>query len=251
MAGKDGVDLESGIDAQISRLLGFIRENHLDTPDQHRTMDLAPLIRFFTSDVFTSLFFGKELGFMDMDDLYDVAKLNDRLIALLSLLSDLSWLRAIMQSRFLTFLQPRSTDENGIGKLQGIAKAIVEERVKEGKVDNPDILGSFMRNGLAPEECYRQGLIFLVAGGDTTASTLRGILMFTIITPRVYQSLKQTIREAVASGDVSSPVTAAQAKALPYLTGDTIEGFHIPPRTAVYVNWVGMQLRKDVFGDDA
>lgn len=125
MAGKDSVDLESGIDAQTSRLLGFIRRNHLDTPDQHQTMDLAPLIRLFTSDAFTSLFFGKELGFMDVDDLYDVAKLNDQLIALLSLLADLSWLRVIMQSRFLSFLQPRSTDENGIGKLQGCVEGSV------------------------------------------------------------------------------------------------------------------------------
>ena len=33
--------------------------------------------------------------------------------------------------------------------------------------------------------------------------------------------------------------------------GDTIEGFFIPGKTDVYVNWVAMQLRKDVFGDDA
>lgn len=75
-----------------------------------------------------------------------------------------------------------------------------------------------MRNGLDQNECYRQCLVFLFAGGDTTASSLRGILMFTIITPRAYQSLKQTIRQAVASGDISSPITVAQAKRLPYLT---------------------------------
>lgn len=119
MAGKDGVDLESGIDAQIGRLLGIIRSNHLTTLEQHRIMDLAPLIRFFTSDVFTSLFFGKEIGFMDADDLYGLAKLSDQVIALLSLISDLPWLRAVVQSRLLSFLQPRATDKVGIGKLQG------------------------------------------------------------------------------------------------------------------------------------
>lgn len=75
-----------------------------------------------------------------------------------------------------------------------------------------------MRNGLDMDECYRQSIIFLFAGGDTTASGLRGILMYTMVTPRVYQSLKQTIRQAVASGDISSPITAAQAKRLPYLS---------------------------------
>ncbi|KAI3396147.1 hypothetical protein diail_410 [Diaporthe ilicicola] len=275
MAGKDGVDLESGIDAQIGRLLAIIRSKHLDTPDQHRVVDLAPLIRFFASDAFTSLFYGKELGFMDVDDLYDVAKLNDQVIGLLSLLADLSWLRAVMHSRFLSFLQPRSTDKIGIGRLQGIAKGIVEERHRKGMVDQQDILGSFMRNGLEPEECYNTGILFLLAGGDTIAATLRGILMFTMATPHVYQKLKQTIRQAVAEDDLSSPITADEAQKLPYLAaviheglrlrpagtlghpkvvppqGDTIEGYHVPRKTAVYVNWVSMGLRKDVFGDDS
>lgn len=122
MAGKDGVDLESGIDAQVSRLVGIIRSKHLATKEQHRAMDFAPLVRFFTSDAFTQLLFGKDFGFMDADDLYDVAKLNDQVLAFLSLLCDLSWLRAVMQSRFLLFLQPRATDEVGVGKIQGFVE---------------------------------------------------------------------------------------------------------------------------------
>lgn len=75
-----------------------------------------------------------------------------------------------------------------------------------------------MRNGLDPDECYRLCIMFIFAGGDTTASTLRGILMYTMMTPRVYQRLKQAIRHAVASGDISSPITTAQAKRLSYLS---------------------------------
>lgn len=33
--------------------------------------------------------------------------------------------------------------------------------------------------------------------------------------------------------------------------GDTIEGLFVPEKTAVYVNWIAMLLRKDIFGDDA
>lgn len=154
-----------------------------------------------------------------------------------------------------------------------------------------------MRNGMDLDECYRQCIIFLFAGGDTTAATLRGILMFTMTTPRVYQSLKREIRQAVIRGDISSPITVSEAKKLPFLSvsghtsstdhpatlgaylfsctqaviyegirlrpagtlghpkvappeGDTIEGFFIPGNTAVYVNWIAMQLRKDVYGED-
>lgn len=158
MAGKDGVDLDSGINVQVGRLLEIIRSKHLATAEQHRVMDLAPLIRFFTSDVFTSLLSGKEFGFMDADDLWDVGKLNDQVMAFLTLLCDLDWLRAVMQSRFLLFLQPRSTDKVGVGKVQGfvyyinlflncqtndcysVAKTLVETRFQENAFDNQDIL---------------------------------------------------------------------------------------------------------------
>jgi hypothetical protein len=124
MAGKDGVDLDSGIDVQVVRLLEIIRSKHLATKEQHRVMDLAPLIRFYTSDVVMSLLSGKEFGFMDADDLWGVAKMSDQVMAFLTLLCDLDWLRAVMQSRFLLFLQPRSTDKVGIGKMQGFVKEI-------------------------------------------------------------------------------------------------------------------------------
>lgn len=123
MAGKDGVDLESAIDAQIGRLLGTIRSKHLATEERHRIVDFAPLVRFYTADAFTCLLVGKEFGFIGADDLYDVARLNDQVMALMSLLSDLAWLRTVMQSRFLLFLQPRATDEIGVGKIQGFVEA--------------------------------------------------------------------------------------------------------------------------------
>lgn len=85
-----------------------------------------------------------------------------------------------------------------------------------------------MRNGLARDECYRQCIAFLFAGGDTTAASLRGILMFIMATPRVYQSLKQSIQQAVARGDISSPITVPQAKKLPFLS---VRGIHSPNRT--------------------
>lgn len=33
--------------------------------------------------------------------------------------------------------------------------------------------------------------------------------------------------------------------------GETIEGLFVPGNTTVYVNWIAMLLRKDIFGDDA
>ena len=32
--------------------------------------------------------------------------------------------------------------------------------------------------------------------------------------------------------------------------GDTVEGLFVPGKSAVYVNWIAMLLRKDTFGED-
>lgn len=56
-----------------------------------------------------------------------------------------------------------------------------------------------------------------MAGSETVASAMRITLFYLIATPTVYQRLKTEIKAAIESGRASSPITAAEAKQLPYL----------------------------------
>lgn len=56
-----------------------------------------------------------------------------------------------------------------------------------------------------------------VAGSETSASTILTMLFYLIATPAAYQRLKNEMKAAIESGRVSSPITAAEAKELPYL----------------------------------
>ena len=62
-----------------------------------------------------------------------------------------------------------------------------------------------------------EAILMFVAGSDTSATITRITIFYIISTPRVYQRLKQEIAEAIRDGKVSSPITMAEAKALPYL----------------------------------
>lgn len=111
------------------------------------------------------------------------------------------------------------------------------------------------------------------AGTDSNSAALRGIFLHIITNPLVYAKLKLEIDSGVASGKVSSPVTAEEATNLPYLDacvregmriwppfaglnikkvndeGEVIKGRFIPGGTGIAVSFWGIQ-RNPVFGDD-
>ena len=57
----------------------------------------------------------------------------------------------------------------------------------------------------------------IIAGSDTSASTLRVTLLYLMTCPQVYLKLKQEIEDSVRAGRVSNPIAMDEAKSLPYL----------------------------------
>lgn len=74
-----------------------------------------------------------------------------------------------------------------------------------------------MHHGLTQPECEAEGLLALAAGSETTATVMRMTLLSLLSSPPAYQKLKAQVQRAVRNGDVSDPITFAQAKELAYL----------------------------------
>ncbi len=93
-------------------------------------------------------------------------------------------------------------------------------------------------------------------------------------TPPAYIALQRELDAAIASGQISTPATGAEAARLPYLQaaihealrlhppsvspsklsppeGDTIAGIFVPGGTQVGANVPGVLLSKEIFGADA
>lgn len=77
--------------------------------------------------------------------------------------------------------------------------------------------GSFVRHGMNQKECEAEALFALVAGSETTASVIRITMLHLMSSPPIYQAFKAMIKEAINTGSVSSPITVAEARRLPYL----------------------------------
>lgn len=100
-------------------------------------------------------------------------------------------------------------------------------------------------------------------------------LLCLITNPAAYSSLQKEVDEAVKQGRLSSPISEAEAKTLPYLQavireglrmyppvtglgskqvpkgGEVINGYYVPEGTQVGTNFFGLQRSKDIWGADA
>ncbi|KAK2058143.1 cytochrome P450 [Colletotrichum caudatum] len=224
--GRD-VDLEKIIDTQIAKLADVIRRKHVT----REKTDFADLSRFFTLDAITRLAYGKEFGWVEAsEDLYGYNADINKAAALIAVIGDVTWLHPFMRWKFInSMLKPRPEAKGGVGRVVGIGRAEVRRRFEVDEKDGRDMVGSFMRHGLSVSEIEDEALIQIFAGSDTTATVIRSVMLYLIATPRVYMRLKTDIKNALAKGSVSVPITLAQAQSMPYLQAVIWEGFRMRP----------------------
>ena len=137
------------------------------------------------------------------------------------------------------------------------------------------MLGSFIRHGLDQEEASRESLLNVIAGSDTSATTIRVAMLSLLSNPLAYRSLQKEIDDGIRAGTISSPITDAEARKLPYLQaaikeglrikapaagplfktvppeGDIIDGKFIPGGTQIGTSPFGIYYSKKIFGEDA
>jgi len=137
------------------------------------------------------------------------------------------------------------------------------------------MLGSFIRHGLTQEEAAGEALLQIAAGSDTSAGTIRAVFLNLLTNPSVYRKLQTEIDQGIASGEISSPITDAEARKMPYLqavikeglrimppalgamfkqvppSGDVIDGMFLPGGTQVGGSPLGIQYSKSIYGTDA
>jgi cytochrome P450 len=184
-------------------------------------------------------------------------------------------LTKVVQSRLFRGLLPSERDPLGMGKFIAVAKQVVTDRLSSADPFRRDMLGSFLRHGLTREEASGEMLVQIIAGSDTTATAIRATMLHLMCSPASYTKLAAEIRQADKDGRISSPITDAQARELPYLQavikeglrihppvvglqgtivpkgGDVISGFKVPEGTEVGISAFAVQRSKAVYGEDA
>ena len=71
-----------------------------------------------------------------------------------------------------------------------------------------------MRHGPTQAQCEAECVVQVIAGSDTTGTTIRTALLLILSSPRIYTRFMTEAQEAVSNGLLSpvSPITYEQAK---------------------------------------
>ncbi|KAF7557755.1 hypothetical protein G7Z17_g367 [Cylindrodendrum hubeiense] len=236
-SGRENLDLEISIDERLQEFLNLIRSKYISSDDQIVPMDLAKKVQYFTLDVISSVGLGKAFGMLrndfDVDD-YIQSSEEGLAIANNALALGFSW---IAQAPFIgKFIAPSPKTNNGFGKMMATCFRFVDQRAADSTDKRSDMLASFIRHGLNGDELRSEALEQIIAGSDTTAGALRGILLYIIGNPRVYVKLQREVDDAVNNGNAplseDGLITTAQAKQLPYLNAVIREGMRMRPPVA-------------------
>ncbi|KAF2734130.1 cytochrome P450 [Polyplosphaeria fusca] len=275
-SGKENESMEGTIETQIAKLVELIQKKYISAAEGYQPMDFAQKAQYFTLDVISALAFGQAFGYMEHDDdPFDYIQITKAYIPFMLVLANVPSLADLLHSRFFRSALPKESDKLGFGAFIGVAKKVVAERFGPSAKSHPDMLGSFIRHGLNQDEASGEALLQVVAGSDTSASTIRAVMLNVLANPPVYRRLQTEIEHAIKSGKISSPVKDVEARQLPYLQavikeglrilppaagtffktvpagGDVINGKFIPAGTQIGSSPFGIHHSKKIFGADA
>ncbi|CBX98545.1 similar to benzoate 4-monooxygenase cytochrome P450 [Plenodomus lingam JN3] len=237
-SGKENLALESDIDNRVLELLNLIRTKYTSTAAQSRPVDIGRKIQYFTLDVISSVGFGEPFGDLEADaDLHDIIKSTKVGLTMITIFGAFGLVPYLQWPLIAHLLAPSETDKTGVGRMMYIARNVIDSRLRKPLEGRSDMLASFMRHGLSKDELLSESLLQIVAGSDTTATTLRCTLLYIVTHPQVYRRLQEEVDAEIASNGVDSKsgvISDSRLKILPYLQAVVREGLRIhPPVTDV------------------
>lgn len=217
--GKENPGLEQGIDEQLVALVRLLRRKYISTDGILTPLDLATRVQYFTLDVITKIAYGEAAGYLATDsDPVGYIQAAEELVPMLVIMAEMPLVGSILLNpRILSLVGPKKTDSKGIGKILGMAEKLVAKRFAPDAEDQLDMMGSFVRHGVSQRQCQTEVPFQIIAGSDTTATAIRGTMLYLISSPLAYRKLQDEIDSAIAEGRVSSPVKAEEGKRLQYL----------------------------------
>ncbi|PSK42027.1 Isotrichodermin C-15 hydroxylase [Elsinoe australis] len=217
-----------------------------------RPLDWGYLASYFSIDSITDISFSQPLGDLkeDKDKWNFLHNTEDNLkpMSFFTIFPEILNLNPLWL--MVKFLAPHPDDNSPFGMVMGFARRCARERYGEKKVEKNDMLGVFVRQGMSQYEAERTGLLQLVAGSDTVATSLRAAILYIASDPAIVRRIRAELAEAGISPDrpTSEIVNYAEARNIRYILAVLREVLRIhPPAIATMEEQLGNE--SDVLPD--
>ncbi|WDK16956.1 cytochrome P450 [Colletotrichum graminicola] len=229
-SGRENPGLEESVDSHVSDLIRLIRSKYTSTEAASRPMDLAQKIQYLTLDVISDISFGKAFGDLRVDDdVFGIAASADTGMIVFTYKIALGLYKILQSPLAARLFGPRETDATGWGRMFANGRAIVKARLALDTQKRSDMIASFIRHGLSEEEILSEATLQMIAGSDTTAASLRAVMLYLITNPRVHAKLRAEIDAFVGAARAPGIVSDADARTMPYLQAVIKEGMRVHP----------------------
>lgn len=229
--GKENPTLEPCIDERVQQLVALLRTKYVSDPKAvAKPVDLAMKIQYFTLDVISQIGFGRAFGDLEADE--DVGRYiaaSEEGMRMMVFVCAMGLTPVVQWAPLARFLGPSEKDEHGHGRMMRTSRRLINDRIdamQRGEGKGSDMMASFLQRGFSKEDIFTEAYLQILAGSDTTATAIRGLMLHVVSHPRVYRVLREEIDDAVKRGLVKDGeiISEADASTLPYLQAVIREG---------------------------
>ncbi|KAF2994265.1 hypothetical protein E8E13_002216 [Curvularia kusanoi] len=252
--------------AQEPLIMGYVElliDRFLSHAEQGNEIDIMRWYNYATFDIIADLCFGEPLYCLRDSAAHQWVNLTFKsLKAVPTIAIRKQYILFRMLDRVRDFFSDTQVDLNARKEFFGKASERVSLRL-EKETDRPDFFTFILKNqgkenrALSRAEMDTNAFIFLIAGSETTATTLSGATYLLLRNPAVYERLVTEIRSAFTS---SKDINMEAVDKLPYLIavfqeglryyppvptgfprvvpgqGQILSGHYVPGGTSVYVS---------------
>ncbi|KAF2756982.1 cytochrome protein [Pseudovirgaria hyperparasitica] len=196
-SGKENLGLEVDIDGHVQELLQLIQSKYMSTAEISKPMDLAMKVQYLALDIISDIGLGQSFGDLkaeaDNHDYIASGAIGLRITFMKIALG----LTSFFDNYYVaSLLGPSEKDKTGFGKVKGVARRIIDDRLEKPTDGKSDMVASFVRNGLTASDLFNESFNQILAGTDTTSCSIRVIMLYLMTNPSIYAKVRAEIDTA-------------------------------------------------------
>ncbi|RPA93743.1 cytochrome P450 [Choiromyces venosus 120613-1] len=205
-----------------------------DYAEAGKEMDYAYWSQFFAYDIG----FGKPSGFVKTaSDVHGLIEAFHGAAKAIGLMARCEKMKDILRSEFATkYIIPDINKESRLGRIIVTCRGENFYGESASQIDLMQHLLQAKLPGDSPlpiQDTKAELLILMFAGSDTTAATMRHLLLYALRNPKVYTRLMEEMDTFVATHPPFDVIPYDDAQSLPYFTACLRETMRIAPSTPI------------------
>lgn len=226
----------------VNECLDLFDQRMKETAEANRTINMAHWVQCYAFDVIAGLTYSKRFGFLDAgQDIGGLMAMLENVLRYSTLVGIFAWLHPILWSLTASF---KATGAGARAQLNGHLQRWLDAKSDPGDIEKrqektEDDLGAqdfidklLIANSKDPQKIsmwnvFTVGMTNIIAGSDTTAATISGILYHVLQNPDKLKKLREEIDDWTANGKLSHPVQFKEAQQMPYLQAVMKEGMRL------------------------